>query len=153
PELPGLLPRVAAATAVVQVADRAGPPTGDMERLPVGHGTLPLEPLSLSLMDHGYSGNFEFDPVGAAVAALGYDHVLAATRRVTDAWAHAVAERLLWSRATAAVWPTAGHRSAGATGIDPDMPVWSPERAAVQLRSAGSRRSQASSQTVSRGCN
>ncbi|MFM8705300.1 MAG: sugar phosphate isomerase/epimerase family protein [Planctomycetia bacterium] len=152
PELPGLLPRLAAATAVVQVADRTGPPTVEMERLPVGQGTLPLESLSLALMDHGYSGDFEFDPVGAAVASLGYDQVLAATRRVTDAWAHAVTERLLWNRAAAAVWQTAGNRSAAA-GIDPGLPGWSPMRGTVQLRSAGSRRSQASSQTVSRGCN
>ena len=153
PELPRLLPRLAAATAVVQVADRSGPPTVDMERLPVGQGTLPLEPLSLDLLDHGYCADFEFDPVGATAAALGYEEVLAATRRVADSWAHAAAERLLWNRAAAAVWQAAGHRFPDATGLDPERPGWSPSRGSLQLRSAGSRRSQASSQTVSRGCN
>ena len=129
PELVRLLPRLAAATAIVQVADRSGPPTAELERLPVGHGSLPLESLALALVDHGYGGDFEFDPVGDAVAALGYERVLAEARRVADAWTTAVEERLLWSRATAAVWQTTR----------------------LQFRSAGSRRSQASSQTVSRG--
>jgi sugar phosphate isomerase/epimerase len=129
PELVRLLPRLAAVTAVVQLADRDGPPTAELERLPVGHGSLPLESLVLALVDHGYAGDFEFDPVGDTVAALGYEQVLAETRGVADAWAAAVEERLLWSRATAAVWQTPR----------------------LQFRSAGSRRSQASSQTVSRG--
>ena len=152
PELPRLLPRLAAATAVVQVADRIGPSTADMERLPAGHGVLPLETLSLALMDHGYAADFEFDPVGDAVASLGYEQVLAETRRVTDAWAVAVAERLLWNRAAAAIWQAAGHRSAAA-GSAAAPAEWLPVRGGVQLRSAGSRRFQASSQTVSRGCN
>jgi sugar phosphate isomerase/epimerase len=148
-ELSRLLPQLAVATVVVQVADRVGPPTVELERLPVGHGELPLESLVLSLIDHGYSGDFECDPVGDAVASLGYDRVLAETRRVTDAWAIAAEERLLWNRAVAAVWQTAGLRSAASSG--PDQSVWTPVRGGVQLCSAGSRRSQASSQTVSRG--
>jgi len=129
PELVRLLPRLAAVTAIVQVADREGPPTAELERLPVDHGSLPLESLVLALIDHGYGGDFEFDPVGETVVALGYDRVLEEARRVADLWTMAVEERLLWSRATAAVWQTSR----------------------LQFRSAGSRRSQASSQTVSRG--
>jgi len=134
PELLRLLPRLAAVTALVQVADREGPPTAELERLPVGRGSLPLESLVLALIDHGYGdhgfgGDFELDPVGETVVALGYDRVLEEARRVADGWTVAVEERLLWSRATAAVWQTPR----------------------LQFRSAGSRRSQASSQTVSRG--
>jgi sugar phosphate isomerase/epimerase len=134
PELLRLLPRLAAVTALVQVADREGPPTAELERLPVGRGSLPLESLVLALIDHGYGdhgfgGDFELDPVGETVVALGYDRVLEEARRVADAWTMAVEERLLWSRATAAVW----------------------QANRLQFRSAGSRRSQASSQTVSRG--
>jgi len=153
PELPRLLPRLAAATAVVQVADRIGLPTQELERLPAGHGTLPLESLVLALIDHGYGGTFEFDPVGDTVAALGYDRVLTETRRVADAWATAAEERLLWSRAAAAVWQTAGHRLAAATaaGNGLDERPWSIVGSDGQLRSAGSRRSQASHQIVSRG--
>ncbi|MCX7430405.1 MAG: hypothetical protein NTY17_05300 [Planctomycetia bacterium] len=157
PNLVGLLPRVAAATVIVQVADRDGPPTADLERLPAGHGSLPLESLVLALVDHGYAGDFEFDPVGDAVAALGYERVLAETRRIADAWTAAVEERLLWSRATAAVWQTAGLRlaAASAAGTPLDQRLWPTAWSGVpfggQFRSAGSRRSQASSQTVSRG--
>ncbi len=152
PELPRLLPRLAAATAVVQVADRIGLPTHELERLPAGHGTLPLESLVLALIDHGYGGTFEFDPVGDAVAALGYDRVLTETRQVADAWATAAEERLLWSRAAAAVWQTAGHRLAAATaaGTGLDERPWSILWREGQFRSAGSRRSQASHQIVSR---
>ena len=153
PALPRLLPRLAAATAVVQVADRIGPPTSELERLPAGHGTLPLESLVLALIDHGYGGAFEFDAVGEAVATLGYDRVLRETRKVADAWATAVEERLLWSRAAAAVWQTAGHRLAAATvaGNGLDQRHWSGVWSGDQFRSAGSRRSQASHQIVSRG--
>ena len=153
PALPRLLPRLAAATAVVQVADRIGPPTSELERLPAGHGTLPLESLVLALIDHGYGGAFEFDAVGEAVATLGYDRVLKETRKVADAWATAVEERLLWSRAAAAVWQTAGHRLAAATvaGNGLDQRPWSGVWSGDQFRSAGSRRSQASHQIVSRG--
>ena len=153
PEVSRLLPRLSAATAVVHVADRIGPPTVELERLPAGHGTLPLESLALSLIDHGYCGTFEFDPVGETVAALGYDRVLTETRQVADAWATAVEERLLWSRAAAAVWQIAGHRLAAATvaGTGLDQRPWSAAWVGDQFRSAGSRRSQASHQSVSRG--
>lgn len=153
PALPRLLPRLAATTAVVQVADRIGPPTSELERLPAGHGTLPLESLVLALIDHGYGGAFEFDAVGETVATLGYDRVLKETRQLADAWATAVEERLLWSRAAAAVWQTAGHRLAAAmaAGNGLDQRPWSGVWSGDQFRSAGSRRSQASHQIVSRG--
>jgi len=157
PELPRMLPRLTAAAAVVQVADRAGPPTADLERMPVGHGSLPLESLVLALVEHGYAGDFEFDPIGETVAALGYDRVLAESRQVADAWAAAMADRLLWSRATAAVWQIAGLQVAAASvaGGQSDQRLWPTALGGVpsggQFRSAGSRRSHASSQTVSRG--
>jgi sugar phosphate isomerase/epimerase len=158
-ELPRLLPQLAAATAVVQVADRVGPPTAELERLPVGHGGLPLESLILSLIDHGYSGAFEFDPVGEAVASLGYDRVLAETRQIVDAWTAVMEQRLLWNRAASAVWQTAGLRTAAASDGGLDQPLWQTvwprltgdSTGGSQLRSAGSRRSHPSSQTVSPG--
>lgn len=146
------LPRLAAATAVVQVADRVGPPTADLERLPAGWGCLALQSLALGLVDAGYAGAFEFDPVGEGASAAGYAAVLAETRRVADAWAAAARDRLVWSRAAAAVWQTAGHRlSAAALADAGDTRLWPAGWQDGQLRSAGSRRSQASSQTVSRG--
>ena len=144
-----MLPRLAAAAAIVQVADRIGPVTADWERLPVGRGTLPLESLVTSLVEQGYGGDFEFDPVGEAVAGIGYAGVLAETRRTVDAWSERLEQRLAWRHAAAAVWQAAGWRSAGvAAGGEGGFRLpW----AVGQLRSAGSRRSHASSQVVSRG--
>lgn len=145
PDLGPLLPGVAESAKVVQVADRAGPPTGEIERLPVGHGELPLEQVVLSLIELGYGGGFEFDPAGEAVATLGYRRVLAETRRTADAWRLAAAAALDWNLTPAGVpadpsrTPTEsprGHRGA-----------WK----GLQLRSVGSRRSQASTQVVSPG--
>jgi sugar phosphate isomerase/epimerase len=134
------LPRLAAAAAVVQVADRCGPVSADSDRMPVGHGALPLETIVAGLVEHGYRGDFEFDPVGERVEALGYESVLGETRRLANAWR----DRLALDHPD--------HGFAAARGIEP---------AHVQLRgvhfrpaagaAAGSRRSQASSQTVSRG--
>lgn len=145
PEFRRLLPDLAEAAKVVHVADRAGPPTADLERLPAGHGGLPLEEAVLSLLELGYTGDFEFDPAGEAVAALGYPRALAETRRTADAWRLAAAAALDWNPAP--------------VRIAPDMPRTPSDSPAgrrlawtgLQLRSAGSRRSQASNQVVSPG--
>jgi sugar phosphate isomerase/epimerase len=131
-ELPGLLPRLAAAAAVVQVADRVGPPTAEADRLPAGHGGLPLESLVAGLWEHGFAGTFEFDPVGEAVEMLGYGGTLAETRRIVDSWEHRlpVAVPVRFREVGSAAYPACYRR--------PVAP-------------AGSRRSQASSQAVSRG--
>jgi sugar phosphate isomerase/epimerase len=86
PALVSLLPRLAAATAVVQVADRCGQPTREADRLPAGHGTLPLESVIAELVDCGFAGAVEFDPVGEAVEILGYDGVWRETKLVVDTW-------------------------------------------------------------------
>lgn len=135
PDLLPSLPRLAAATDVVQVADRRGPPTADLERRPAGRGGLPLEQVALALLDAGFAGVFEFDAVGDEVATLGYEAVLAETRVLADGWQRSFADRQPWLRGTSDS-PT--HATA-----------WDDRR--VQLRSAGSRRSHASSQSVSRG--
>ena len=135
PDLLRLLPRLAATTAVVQVADRSGPPTAELERRPAGRGTLPLEQVVLALLDEGFDGGLEFDAVGDEVATLGYDAVLAETHEVAARWSRAFGDRLLWPRA--------------ASASPPHLPIWDEHR--HQFRSAGSRRSHASSQAVSRG--
>jgi sugar phosphate isomerase/epimerase len=129
-ETSALLPRVAPRTAVVQLADRIGPPTVDGDRLPVGSGSLPIKRLASRLIDLGFRGDFEFDPVGESVERLGYDALLAATRGVADAWQLSPAALAEGKRSWSA-WPA-------------------PLRGA-HLAGAGSRRSHASSQTVSRG--
>lgn len=140
-----LLPRLASRTSIVQVADRVGPVTADWERLPACRGTLPLESLVTLLVEQGYAGDFEFDPVGDAVAGIGYDGVLAETRRHVDAWSERLEQRLAWRHAAAAVWQ---RTAAGTESADGGFRL---PRSAGQFRSAGSRRSHASSQVVSRG--
>jgi len=125
-----LVGRLAAAAAIVQVADRCGPPTLDADRLPAGHGSLPLESLVADLLDAGYTGPVEFDPVGEAVEILGYAGVLQETRLVADAWI--------------------GRRTAKQHAVRTGTSV----RGAADrhhLRPAGSRRSHASSHSVSPG--
>jgi sugar phosphate isomerase/epimerase len=86
PSLAGILPDLVKRLALVKVADRIGPPSSDRERLPPGDGTLPLEKLVADLHAAGYRGDLEFEVVGEAVEAAGYDAVLRQLRRVTEGW-------------------------------------------------------------------
>ena len=138
PELFKLLPRLAASTAVVQVADRLGPPSGEQERLPASRGSLPLEALIAGLIEFGYAGQIEFDPVGEAVEEIGYERVLAETRVLADAWNAEQSSALFEQGQT--LNPLAS-----------TAPIETCEPWNIQLRSTPSRRSHASSHTVSRG--
>jgi sugar phosphate isomerase/epimerase len=124
-----LLPRVASLAAVVQVADRVGPPSATADRLPAGSGSLPLESLLAALARLGYRGDLEFDPVGELIEALGPEAVWADIARTAEAWFG---------------------RSPAGRGSEPCL---SPPRSLQRrgVAAAGSRRSQASSHTVSRG--
>jgi sugar phosphate isomerase/epimerase len=129
----GLLPQLAHLTALLQVADRAGPPSPAADRLPAGHGRLPLADVVTELAAHGYRGDLEFDPVGETVEILGYDGVLAETRLVATAWS---------ARLASAVEEGVGSQVEG-VGRLPLRPA--------HFRGVGARRSHASSQIVSRG--
>ncbi|MFM7206973.1 MAG: sugar phosphate isomerase/epimerase family protein [Planctomycetaceae bacterium] len=132
--LPALLPRLAAATAVVQVADRCGgPPAADADRLPAGHGCLPLESLVAGLLAHGFQGPCEFDPVGEEVEILGYEGVWREMRLVSDSWGR---------RLGAGIPLTVSGAGDGPRG---------PRSASYRLAAAGSRRSHASSHSGSSG--
>lgn len=133
PAIDPLLPRLAGSAAIVHVADRCGGPAAHADRLPAGHGRLPLERLVGELLGHGYRGAVEFDPVGEAVEILGYDGVWHETRLVADAWA----ERLAIGRSGPVAAPAVGRR-----------PLGGHFRAAA---GSGSRRSHASSHTGSPG--
>jgi|688.fasta_scaffold379620_2 sugar phosphate isomerase/epimerase len=133
PEFEALLPRLAATTALVRVADRCGPPTGDGDRLLPERGDLPLADRVHELIEGGFAGDFEFDPVGEAVQELGYAAAFSEIRRVADAW------------------------TAGIAAATPAR-LCRVDQSHQQLRDvqrrgagAGSRRSQASTQAVSRG--
>jgi sugar phosphate isomerase/epimerase len=126
PTIGGLLPRLAERTAVIQVADRTGAAGAIEDRLPAGHGRLPLAEVVADLAAHGFRGDVEFDPVGETSEILGYEGVLAETRLVAASWA---------SRLAAEV-----ESGTGPVGAGP-----------AYFRGAGSRRSHASSQTVSPG--
>lgn len=133
PEFDALAPRLATAAALVHVADRRGPPVVHADRLPPGRGELPLEARVSQLMACGYVGDFEFDPVGEMVQELGYSAAFAEIRAVADGWGDRIA----------AATPARLRR------VDPPHH----QLRDVQRRGAGagSRRSQASTQAVSRG--
>lgn len=131
-ELDELLPRVAAVTGLVHVADRARPVGPYSDRLPAGRGTLPLEACAIRLVECGYRGDFEFDPVGEVVQELGYDDTHAETRRVADQWLDRMQSAL----------------PARALRIEPPHLQ---QFQGIQRRGVGARRSQASTQVVSRG--
>jgi hypothetical protein len=82
---------MAASAVIVNVADRCGEPTAHADRLPAGHGTLPLERLISDLVADGFDGAVEFDPVGEAAEILGYDGVWRETSLVAEAWADRIA--------------------------------------------------------------
>ena len=86
PATPSLLPDLVPLTAIVQLADCCGLPSADRERLLPGQGTLRLGPLVTSLVEHGYTGDFEFEIMGEAVESLGYEEVLRQARLASDAW-------------------------------------------------------------------
>ena len=90
PALPSLLGDLVPLTAVVQVADSHGLPSAERERLPPGYGSLRLETLVMSLIEHGYTGDFEFELVGEKVESLGYDQVLGQARLAADAWSRRI---------------------------------------------------------------
>lgn len=133
PDLELLVPQLAEVATVVHVADRCGPPSSHTDRLPAGHGGLPLERLVGDLLAHGYRGTVEFDPVGETAEILGYDGVWHETRLVAEAWN----DRLAIGRSGPAVATGAGRR-----------PLAGHFRAAA---ASGSRRSHASSHTGSPG--
>ncbi|MEI6241042.1 MAG: sugar phosphate isomerase/epimerase family protein [Planctomycetia bacterium] len=85
-----LLGRLAPLTALVQVADGRGQPAADAERLPPGQGTHPLSALVAGLVEHGYSGAFEFSAVGEVVESLGYDEVLRRASATAAVWGRLV---------------------------------------------------------------
>jgi sugar phosphate isomerase/epimerase len=72
------------------VADSHGLPSAERERLPPGYGSLRLETLVMSLIEHGYTGDFEFELVGEKVESLGYDQVLGQARLAADAWSRRI---------------------------------------------------------------
>jgi len=128
PRVGPLLPRLAETAALVQVADRLGPLVSGGDRLPPGQGCLPLEAILADLVEAGFQGDVEFDPVGEAVEAQGYEQVLAETRQLAAAWS---------SRLVA--------------GLSQPVELPPPHFGRDHFRGAGVRRSQASSHTVSPG--
>ena len=138
PALPILADRLARAAVLVRLADRCGAPTAEADRLPAGHGTLPLERAVAELVRHGYRCVLEFDPAGETVEVLGHEGVLRETRLVADAWA----ERLAAPAADGSVVRIEPAHSGDGTR---------PGYLRGPHAAAGSRRSQASSQAVSRG--
>ena len=69
---------------IVSVADRTDAISSCCERLPPGVGDLPLTGLLRLLVESGYRGEIEFDPVGQTVSSMGYEELLASLRQYVD---------------------------------------------------------------------
>ena len=69
---------------IVSVADRVKSVSSSSERLPPGFGDLPLMELLRHVVDSGYCGEVEFDPVGQTVSSMGYEELLASLREYVD---------------------------------------------------------------------
>jgi sugar phosphate isomerase/epimerase len=69
---------------IVSVADRTDAISSGCERLPPGVGDLPLTGLLRLLVESGYCGEIEFDPVGQTVSSMGYEELLASLRQYVD---------------------------------------------------------------------
>jgi sugar phosphate isomerase/epimerase len=145
------LERWAAATVLVQVADRCGSPAPEADRQPAGMGCLPLETVVGGLIAAGYQGDFEFDPVGEAVEMLGYEGTLHQTRHIIDTWADNLAIGLAMAPVVPGFDGPGFHE--GSPGIHGGERSSVSPALGIHRRAAatGSLRSQASSQTVSRG--
>lgn len=66
---------------LVSVADRNESDASDQERLPPGAGSLPLARQLTRLIEAGYRGDIEIDPVGDTVMRKGYEETLATIGR------------------------------------------------------------------------
>ena len=73
---------------LVSVADRHDHLIDDQERLPPGVGRLPLVRRLSSLLEAGYRGDIEIDPVGETVMRTGYEETLAAIGRYSTNFQH-----------------------------------------------------------------
>ncbi len=88
PHLLDHLPDLVRRTLVIQVADRTAPPSNEHERLPVGRGMLPLKDIASQCIAAGYDGVFEFDPIGEAVEAVGYESVIHTLSNIAACWSN-----------------------------------------------------------------
>jgi len=62
---------------VVHLADRVEPHGAEQDRRPLGQGRLRLAELIRSLIDAGYTGDFDVELIGREIAPSQYDDVLA----------------------------------------------------------------------------
>ena len=69
---------------LVMMADRNGPFDCEQDRLLPGAGRLPLDRCLRALVDAGYQGDIEIDPVGETVMQAGYEATLAAMGQYRD---------------------------------------------------------------------
>jgi sugar phosphate isomerase/epimerase len=66
---------------LVHLADAAGPPVAEQNRLPLGEGVLPLCDLVATLNECGYQGYYDVELFGEAIEGLDYHKLLTDTRQ------------------------------------------------------------------------
>lgn len=75
-----LLREAAAMTRLVQVGDGRTSPCGEMNRCPLGRGSVPIRDMVDALRDGGYDGPWEVELIGRDVEQLDYEQLLRHSR-------------------------------------------------------------------------
>ena len=78
------LRRIAPQIGLVHLADAAGPPAGEQNRLPLGEGILPLSEIVATLADCGYQGFFDVELFGESIEGIDYHKLVADTRQAAS---------------------------------------------------------------------
>jgi sugar phosphate isomerase/epimerase len=74
--------QVAHHIGLVHLADAAGPPENEQDRLPLGEGVLPLADIVATLSECGYQGYYDVELFGESIEGLDYHKLIADTRQV-----------------------------------------------------------------------
>ena len=76
----------------MQLGDARQPPTGEVNRCPLGQGILPLRQIVARLTAAGYRRLYEVELMGEEIESCDYRELLAQSVRTFDDWTAAAAK-------------------------------------------------------------
>ena len=88
-----LLTELAPHIGIVHLADRSVTPTFEQDRLPLGHGRLPLREIVTTLQEAGYAGAFDVKLIGPEIETRDYWTLLEQSQLAFSELAHAPVRR------------------------------------------------------------
>jgi len=81
PDVLSQIRQVADRIGLVHLADAAGTPAAEQDRLPLGEGILPLADIIATLHECGYQGYYDVELFGESIEGLDYQKLIADTRQ------------------------------------------------------------------------